>query len=101
MKKYEQLEACITDLQKEVERLKGEEKSEMANFPTGLDREEAIKVLNGNVSSLIYAFPWFKTPQGVDYWRKIYEGKEPLTNEDILQLQQWVIFSYQREIDKD
>jgi hypothetical protein len=100
----------LADLQKEVERLKDEEKSEMAkdmketketNFPTSLDREVIIEVLNGDLLSLIYAFAWFETPQGEGYWRKIYEGLEPLTEDDILYLQKLVILSSQGEIDKD
>jgi len=46
--------------------------------------------------------PWcmpslgLKPPQGDDYWRKIYEGLEPLTEDDILHLQKWVALSYQQ-----
>jgi hypothetical protein len=36
--------------------------------------------------------------QGNDYWWKIYEGLEPLTEDDILHLQKWVALSSQREI---
>jgi hypothetical protein len=79
MRKYEQLET-------KIERL------------PSLIREDAIKVLNGDLKSLEYAFLWYQTPQGNDYWRKIYEGLEPLTEDDILYLKEWVALSYQREI---
>ena len=82
MRKYEQLET-------KIERL------------PSLIREDAIKVLNGDLKSLVYAFLWSETPQGDDYWRKIYEGLEPLTEDDILYLERWIAVSYQMEIDKD
>jgi hypothetical protein len=77
MGKYEQLET-------KIERL------------PSLVREDAIKVLNGDLKSLVYAFLWYQTPQGNDYWCKIYEGLEPLTEGDILHLQKWVALSYQQ-----
>jgi hypothetical protein len=77
MKKYEQLET-------KIERL------------PSLTREDAIKVLNGDLESLVYAFLWSETPQGNDYWRKICEGLEPLTEEDILYLEKWVALSCQQ-----
>jgi hypothetical protein len=42
-----------------------------------------------------------KPPQGNEYWWKIYEGLEPLTEDDILYLERWIAVSYQMEIDKD
>jgi hypothetical protein len=80
MKKYEQLET-------KIERL------------PSLIREDAIQVLNGDLRPLIYAFAWSETPQGDDYWRKIYEGLEPLTEDDILCLKEWIIASHQGEFD--
>lgn len=76
-KKYEQLETKIEKL-------------------PSLIREDAIKVLNGDLKSLVYAFLWSETPQGNDYWWKIYEGLEPLTKDDILYLEKWVALSYQQ-----
>jgi len=43
MRKYEQMESRIEKL-------------------PSLIREDAIKVLNGDIKSLVYAFPWFETP---------------------------------------
>ena len=80
MRKYEQLET-------KIERL------------PSLIREYAIKVLNGDLKSSVYAFLWSETPQGNDYWWKIYEGLEPLTEDDILCLKEWIIASHQREFD--
>jgi len=80
MRKYEQLET-------KFERL------------PSFSREDAIKVLNGDVKSLVYAFRWSETPQGNDYWWKIHEGLEPLTGDDILYLGRWIVVSYQMEID--
>lgn len=79
MRKYEQLETKIVRL-------------------PSLIREDAIKVLNGDLKSLVYAFLWSETPQGNDYWCKIYEGLEPLTEGDILYLEECIILSDQREI---
>jgi hypothetical protein len=65
------LSGLIADIQKEVKSLKDEEKSEMAkdiketietNFLPSLVREYAIKVLNGDLKSLVYAFLWYQTP---------------------------------------
>jgi len=80
MRKYEQLET-------KIERL------------PSLIREDAIKVLNGDLESLVYAFLWSETPQGNDYWCKIYEGLEPLTEDDIICLERWIAVSYQMGID--
>ena len=98
MKKYEQIENQIAGLQKEVERLKNEEKKE--KLPECFNRKYTIAVLNGNLSSLGHAFRWSSTPQGLMHWERIQSGLEVLTNEDIIQLQKWVILSYQQEENK-
>ena len=98
MKKYEKIENQIAELSKEVERLKNEEKEEERRdkLPEGFNRKFTIAVLNGNLSSLVFAFQWDSTPQGHLHWKSIRMG-DVLTNEDIIQLQKWVILSYQQE----
>jgi hypothetical protein len=101
MKKYEQLENRISELQKEVERLKKEEEEEEKDkLPESFDRKPTIKVLDGDLSSLNSAFIWSSTLQGEQYWSIIAKGYEVLTYADIIQLQKWVILSYQQEENK-
>ena len=97
-KKYEKIENQIAELQKEVERLKKEEEEE--KLPEQFSREYTIAALNGNLLYLNTAFKWDSTPQGLFYWRNIRCGHEVLTSEDIIQLQKWVILSYQQEENK-
>ena len=99
MKKYEKLEGQIAELQKEVERLKKEEE-EKDKLPESFLRKRTLEVLNGNPSSLAFAFTWKSTPQGLLYWTNIARGYEDLTSEDIIQLQKWVILSYQQQENK-
>jgi hypothetical protein len=102
MKKYEQLENQIAELKKEVERLKNEEKKEEEKdkLPLNFGRKDVIGFLNGKHNRLQTAFTWNSTPQGHEHWKYIYMGMNPLTNEDIIQLQKWVILSYQQEENK-
>jgi hypothetical protein len=89
MKKYEQLESQIQELQAKVERLKQEEASN--KLPDYFDVCLVKKVIAGDNSSLHGAFDWDVTPQGYDYWGRIYYKYQPLTDKDIIQLQKWVI----------
>jgi hypothetical protein len=101
MKKYEELEIQIKELQEEVNRLKREEKEN--KLPDCFNRKSVLSILNDperNVYLLESAFEWKDTPQGDSYWIEIYDGNEYLTSGDIIQLQQWVILSYQQEFGK-
>jgi len=152
MKKYEQLESQIQELQAEVERLKQEEKAEQidlstcimgqlvqlrnGNFeyyerknsagfyvvggdyykqdgsyhshlttfydvvkvfpveipvPDSFNVSRAKEVLKGDISFLGYSFNFVDTPQGVQYWKDIYEGKTNLSFGDMIFIQKWVI----------
>jgi len=153
MTNYQKLENKIQELQKEVERLKQEEKAEQIDLSTcitgqlvqlrngefeyyeckdkagsyivGGDYYEqdgsyyehesaydvvkvfpaeipvpdsfrvsyAKEVLGGNVSCLISAFHFVKTPQGLQYWADIYEEKTQLSFGDMIFIQKWVIQS--------
>lgn len=100
MKKYEQLENQIKELQAEVERLKKEEESKL---PKGFSREAAIAFLEEPSSrSLDNAFTWEDTPQGITYWYKISGGdfnnsSYKVPQEAILAIQSWVIESYKEQ----
>lgn len=101
MKKYQELENKIKELQAEVERLKNEEKTN--ELPEKFDRNQVIKFLQEPcLSNLITAFNWATTPQGDDYWNEIAvtaqrNKKYKVPDEAIIQLQKWVIQSFQKE----
>lgn len=101
MTKYEELENKIKELQVEVERLKNEEKNPL---PAGFDRQKVLNILNGKESmpSLYSAFEFNTTKQGYKYWANLAECRyqDYLGDQDIIQLQEWVILSYQKEFGK-
>jgi hypothetical protein len=90
MKKYQQLESQIKELQAEVERLKQEEASN--KLPRNFAIDVVKKILDdGDTDYLEYAFKWSDTPQGFMYWYNISCANEPLTDKAIIQLQKWMI----------
>ena len=91
MKKYEQLEIQIEELQKEVQRLKREER--LNKLPDLFVIDTAKKVTEGSTTVLMYAFKWSSTPQGDDYWRSIMVGTQKLSRADIIQIQRWIIIA--------
>lgn len=100
MKKYQELENKIKELQEEVRRLKNEEK---ARLPENFDRNMTIMFLeNPSFGALDKAFIWSSTPQEGEYWTEIadevdFNEKYKVPNEAIIQLQKWVIQSFQEE----
>jgi hypothetical protein len=98
MKKYQDLENKVKELQAEIERLKQEEKED--KLPEGFDRDYALKFLkNYSCYDLERAFYWSYTPQGDDYWRNIHHPLENnpkygVPDEVIIQIQKWVILSF-------
>ena len=91
MKKYEQLENQIEELQKEVQRLKREER--LNKLPDAFVIDSAKKVIEGNTVALTDAFKWISTPQGDRYWRGIVTGTQKLSKSDIIQIQRWIIIA--------
>jgi hypothetical protein len=90
MKKYEQLESQIQELQAEVERLKQEEASN--KLPNLFKIDDVKKLLDtGDINIIEYAFDWSDTSQGYWYWYNIFRVDKPLTDKDIIQLQKWMI----------
>lgn len=49
---------------------------------SGLEREEILKVINGYVTRLTWAFVWDTTHQGSGYWRARQGGNVKLTSAD-------------------
>lgn len=110
---YQQLEQKIQELQDEhqrkvnelraeVDRLKKEEKED--KLPENFKRYFILKFLtNPNVPDLCCGFTWTSTPQGYDYWNKITDclhnnkSSYKVLDEAVIQLQKWVIMSYQQE----
>jgi hypothetical protein len=99
MKKYQELENKIKEIQAEVDRLKKEEKEN--ELPRDFDRNYALRFLKSfSPLDLHDALAWIHTPQGFTYWCNIYKN---LKNDDeyvvpdkaIIQIQKWVILSYQ------
>jgi hypothetical protein len=104
MKKYEELELQVKEIQKEIDRLKKEEKKQNT-LPTGFDRNRAIKFLETfEVKFLDLSFIWTGTPQGWHYWQGIRGNlniKTPgykVPDKAIIQIQKWIILSYQQEM---
>lgn len=103
MKKYEEIELKIRELQAEVEKLKFHEKMENGEvLPERFERKHALKLLSvpRNWEDLDNAFIWSSTPQGEDYWDRLNDlyCDEPLPREAIEQIQKWVIASYRRQL---
>jgi hypothetical protein len=98
MKKYEQLESQIQELQKEVERLKREER--LNKLPDSFSIDNAKKVTEGSTNALRYAFLWTDTPQGDGYWRNINEGTNKPSKSDIIQIQRWIITAQENKLNQ-
>jgi hypothetical protein len=99
MKKHQELEDKIVELQKEVDRLKEEEKQN--ELPDGFTRDFCIKFLeNFDCCDLNRSFTWRDTPQGEHYWVKIYnnldESDYEVPQDAIIYIQGLVIKSYQQ-----
>jgi hypothetical protein len=103
MKKYQELENKIVELQKEVQRLKEEEKQD--KLPRAFDRDACIKFLKTfNGSDLFNSFAWNDTPQGGEYWAEITvnihcEPDYEVPKDAIIYLQDLIIKSYQQEFE--
>ena len=101
MKKYQELENKIAELQKEVERLEREEKGN--GPPDGFNVSAALDFLEKpDVDNLDQAFTWDSTPQRHEYWVDIRDNLEcsrsykvPL--EAIVYVQKCVIRYYQQQ----
>jgi len=61
--------------------------------PGNFSVSRAKEVLNGDISYLNISFGFANTPQGVQYWRDIYDGKTHLTFGDMIFIQKWIIQS--------
>lgn len=93
----------LQELQKEVELLNKEEQE--SKLPEGFAREVVLEFLKNpylNCSALSGGFVWSKTTQGCSYWRGIQRHLESDKNyqvpsQAIIQLQKWVIQSYQKQ----
>lgn len=102
MKKYEQLENQIKELQAEVEHLKKEEEAR-TKLPEAFSRKSAIAFLeNPSANLLCGAFVWSSTSQGEVYWRNIESSLHKnlsykVPQEAIMAIQSWVIESYKEQ----
>jgi hypothetical protein len=103
MKKYQDLENKVKELQAEIERLKQEEEKE-DKLPDSFNRDYALKFLKTySHCDLHGAFTWSDTPQGDAYWRNIIYNslrdnpKYVVPDKAIIQIQKWVILSYQND----
>lgn len=101
MKKYQDLENKVKELQAEIERLKQEEKED--KLPRNFNRDYALKFLKTySYYDLQEAFSWGSTTQGYVYWYNIYKpltykSKYVVPDKVIIQIQKWVILSYQND----
>ena len=95
--RYQELENQVKELQKEIDRLKKEEQE--SKLPRNFNREKVINFLNKpSYIDLFCAFSWESTPQGHGYWHSIDKlGPHKVPEQAIIQLQKWVIQSYQEQ----
>ena len=102
MKKYEQLEQQVKDLQKEIDRLKKEDQQQN-KLPESFDLDYALSFLDEpNYGDLDGMFEWSRTIQGASYWSNIHNNLEELSDykvpdEAIIQIQKWVIQFYRNK----
>ena len=59
--------------------------------------EETLKVVDGDLSALAFAFCWDLTPQGYDYWYPKRNHKSPITDEDKITLLRWIVNYYKAQ----
>lgn len=92
----------VNELQAEVDRLKAQENED--KLPEDFRRDAILKFLTGlDDNDLCCGLSWESTPQGCDYWHKIanslyiLKSSYKVPDEAIIQLQKWVIMSYQQE----
>lgn len=64
--------------------------TEDVTLPNAFDVVLAEKVTKGEVQHLIHAFKWDTTPQGDPYWQHRWEGRAPLSDGDIDQIERWI-----------
>ena len=102
--KIKELESKIVELQKEVDRLKDEEEKQN-KLPEGFYRSSCIRFLETFSSSdLTQSFTWRDTPQGKDYWEKIFDDLDwydsyKVPKDAIVYIQSLIIKSYQQEFE--
>ena len=100
MKKYQELENKVKEIQAEIDRLKKEEEEEN-KLPRDFDRNYVLEFLKYfHPSHLQKAFAWIHTPQGFTYWSNIYgnlkiDDEYVVPDKAIIQIQKWVILSFQ------
>jgi hypothetical protein len=101
MKKYQKLEQQVKELQKEIDRLKEEEKQN--KIPKCFKLDLALSFLDSpNKCDLYDMFDWDPSPQGYIFWKLIYDNLEQNSNykvpdEAIIQIQKWVIEYYKNK----
>jgi hypothetical protein len=98
MKKYQELEQQVQELQAEIKRLKKQE-NEIIN----LNLDYALSFLDSpNSEDLQNMFYWADSPQGKKYWDDISVELElnpyyKVPDEAIIQIQKWVIQYYRNK----
>jgi hypothetical protein len=101
MKKYQELEQQVKELQKEIERLKAQGNNN--KIPEDFNLDYALSFLDSpNSEYLNDMFNWYSSPQGVTYWGSICNKLEEnsdykVPDEAIIQIQKWVIEFYRNK----
>lgn len=87
----------IQQLQEQAYYLRREEHK--TALPESFNRESAINFLNNpNSDDLFDAFLWDTSSEGLEYWFSISKlGPHGIPEEAVIQLQKWVIESYQQQ----
>ena len=108
MNKYQELELKVAEMQKEIERLKKEEKKNDDVLPDGFTWRWAIRLLKAvdnqktreYQASLCSSFTWNDTSQGIDYWDLRRKDMNLFSDKDYIQVQKWLILYFQQELNK-
>lgn len=59
-------------------------------YPGMFDPVEAKKFINGTQNAINDTCSWDSTPQGHDYWYRVYIGHSPITDEHRKIVQDWL-----------
>ena len=105
MTKYQELEQKVAEMQQEIERLKKEEK--LNSLPNRFVLSHAINLLKAYDEKdtekfkdyLSVAFDWRSTSQRTAYWVDRQNYMTLFTVHDYVQVQKWIILSYQQEME--
>lgn len=89
-RKLQETQAKLEEVQAQIKQ------AERDRLPLNFNREFALRFLANptDTHSLDWAFSWSSTPQGHGYWLNISDHPSRLSQDDIIQIQTWIIQSF-------